>query len=1393
VVIRRLPRATARAIRVWVPWALAWVFVVLAAASLTGRVLTAQLEGSEEAIAARVAEATGFEVRITSLRGRFLGWHPVLEVDDLELSREGVEVLRLGRVRFELDVTESLARGRPVAAALVVDELVVQLERDGEGGIRLLGGAGGEPPELEPIVSFLYDSDYVDLRAARVVLHDGAPGVRGTHPLAELEMRGALQGRTFAHRGHLRAELSVGGADGAPARAELHLELAGDPADPSTRAGSALLSVSDVDVAALAPLLGDRLPAVEGVVERLRIRADFDPDDGTGFRALLAASELRLERTAAVRARNLRLDLEGRADGAGSGDVVLREARLLVGDEALTVDGAALGWRPGASGGARLHAAVGELDVASLVRLVRGLDVLGPRATRWLENLDPEAQLEAARLVVEPDAREGALSVQVRDLALRGYRGVPRVRGVDAGAVVHEGGAWIDIDSGPFYLHFPDVFEEGWRYDSAQGRIDLRFAPAGLQLLSDRMEIVGPQGRAAGHFALHLPQRPEDRRITLALGLQGADAAFTEAFLPEKLNPELRGWLADAVRAGRVDEGAVLINGAGRQSQRGDRATGLWFDFRAGRIAFDPAWPPATSLEGRVLAGADGVRGDLRAGRLGGLELARTSFRVPRSPLGPLPGGQVVELTGVGRGDGRVVIDFLREAPLGGGLEFLEDDWDAIGAVDFAFDMTVPLDGRAVEHIDVDAELLLDRLRIGQADLDFGNVSGRIAYRHPGYLTSADARGELFGGPVELRLAGSVEEGADGLLVEGRGFAEGRALADWLRIDVLARLAGRAPYDSRLRIRPGGSVDLLVDSPAPAAGKTGLVTSLPAPLEAPADPLQIRVLVEPDGPMDVQLDWGAFHSRFELLDGAFERGTLAINAPLEDLPAVGLSAVGRADELEVGAWLDAIDRWQQDAIIFGRDEGTFDDLLLDFAIAIDEARWDALRFGPARMSLTGFLAEMNLGFAAERVAGRILIPDDDRPLGVTLDRLDLPLDPALPAIRVRAAEGESGAGAPAAGESGAALFAAEGATEPPVREVGPSLGPAGIDGSKGEAGDEDADSIALLLADLEPDTVPEMDVTLASFSDHGENLGRASFAVRPFRDGLRLQDIDAEGRGLVFGPDADGDAFIELGLVPWPFTRVVGRLSGEDAERVLTRFGLAPTLDAEEFAFSVDVGWEGPADDPVLATLSGVVDLDVERGRFNEIEAGGGPLRVVGLFNFDAMARRMRLDFSDVYRRGIAFEEIDGVLTLENGRLRTAEPVRISGPQSRFVLTGDLDIESRMLAGDLVVTLPVSKNLPWAAAYAALVNPLAGAGVLMAERIFRDQIDRFSSARYRISGTMDAPEVAFDTIFENQIEAADGELPGEGVPVDDTPSAEPLAAVIDPPRADSGAASSEEP
>jgi uncharacterized protein YhdP len=77
----------------------------------------------------------------------------------------------------------------------------------------------------------------------------------------------------------------------------------------------------------------------------------------------------------------------------------------------------------------------------------------------------------------------------------------------------------------------------------------------------------------------------------------------------------------------------------------------------------------------------------------------------------------------------------------------------------------------------------------------------------------------------------------------------------------------------------------------------------------------------------------------------------------------------------------------------------------------------------------------------------------------------------------------------------------------------------------------------------------------------------------------------------------------------------------------------------------------------------------------------------------------------------------------------------------------------------MLVTLPVSRSLPWYAAYVALANPLAGIGMLVGERVLRKPLEQFSSARYRISGTLDDPQVSFVSVFDVTPAEQGGEVP----------------------------------
>ena len=90
----------------------------------------------------------------------------------------------------------------------------------------------------------------------------------------------------------------------------------------------------------------------------------------------------------------------------------------------------------------------------------------------------------------------------------------------------------------------------------------------------------------------------------------------------------------------------------------------------------------------------------------------------------------------------------------------------------------------------------------------------------------------------------------------------------------------------------------------------------------------------------------------------------------------------------------------------------------------------------------------------------------------------------------------------------------------------------------------------------------------------------------------------------------------------------------------------------------------------------------------------------------------------------------------DQGTIKFVEPMVIEGTGGEFHINGSVNLLTGTLDNEMVVTLPVSSSLPWYAAYLGFVNPLAAGAVLVGERIFRNQIEKFSSAKYKVSGTL---------------------------------------------------------
>jgi len=135
---------------------------------------------------------------------------------------------------------------------------------------------------------------------------------------------------------------------------------------------------------------------------------------------------------------------------------------------------------------------------------------------------------------------------------------------------------------------------------------------------------------------------------------------------------------------------------------------------------------------------------------------------------------------------------------------------------------------------------------------------------------------------------------------------------------------------------------------------------------------------------------------------------------------------------------------------------------------------------------------------------------------------------------------------------------------------------------------------------------------------------------------------------------------------------------------------------------------------------------------------------LISILNFDAIMRRLRFS-DDLLRSGLAFEQIDGHLLLDEGLVQIQDRLVISGPSSLYQITGDVDLVAETIIGEMYVTLPVSDNIPWLGLLTANI-PIA-VGAYLFDRIFGDQVDSLTSAAYTLDGPWEGLEPQFKQAF----------------------------------------------
>ena len=1278
----------------WVLLLSACLVIFLALLISIGRETIDDLDNYRSHIHAYASEVLGLELTSGALHGEWHQFTPEVSARDLAIYAPGQKTpaITLDYAKLDLNLVQSILSRQLVWRELHLGEINLAAKEDENGAWTIAGLALNGGGDSSGLLDVLLYSAYLDVKLVsfKLAFFSGTEAVLEARDI-RLENSGDF------HR--LLASVNLAGAEHS---AKLIVEGRGDHRDLEDFDALAYLKLNRIDFSgslnALAkgwfPETVERIGNIETDIEG-EIWIKIVKGGDANLVGRLSAAEVPLNWLEdAEPLTNFKADITGWLDPGKDWGLRLQELDFDWGDiqiEPLTINflqkvGAQ--WGTGSLAVSQMN--LGLLD-DMLVKTRLAPDVVANAA----QQLQPTGNIRKLHidLSLENDKPDVHLRANLDDLAVSSWRGAPAARQINGYMEVNNTSGFVELDSPDgFALHYPQVFDEFMEHSSMKGQVSWRWDAQNkaVNVTSGPLEMDGDEGQGKVFLYLNLPiGQPELKpEMYLSVGVRNTHSKYRNRYIPDNLDPALLSWLDESIGDMVIPEVGFIWRGPLVGGEGGLRSIQLYVHGVDGELKFQPDWPPLERLDTVITLDTGELDTDILAANLGKARVKQADVLIRTDVRN---NSQNLLIKGLVQSDLGDAIDVLAQSPLKSRVQGL-DGWALSGSSGINLDLTIPLGankGKAnTRSGSYKVDTIIDRglMLLPKSQVAFKELKGILKYRDKKGLYAEKLHGRFWGEPVVARL----ETEKTDLLINVDGRLSMPALGKFLNLPSDQVLLGKTDVLASVHVP-------LEDTSIPIrlnvkSQLNGAEINLPAPFGKAANSqrhVEAKVVFSKNMDLQLSLD-KKIKSHLVLKNGSVLRGLLAVNSDHKELPEPGqLLAVGHLKSFSLSQWQQAYPTIINfaDTTSSTNDNGSHSlNLTPIFDVKIDQLDVAGLEFEDASVNGGYQNSEWMIGVESDRAEGHVLISSDESaPMMIDLERLFLP--------------------------------------------------------TPTEAGGD--------AEELDPSTLPHIQLAVRNFGVGDKRFGEANLLMKPQANGVKISGINANLLGLQLG-DPEHETRLE-----WTVennrhhTSFDGLLRAGNIGEVMKAWQLPAILDSKEAHFFAGLNWKGRPWDISHTTMSGAMSLHLEKGRFYKSPTGAANalIRLVGLFNFGNWVRRLQLDFSDLFEKGMSYDEMRGGLVFDRGTLTFDAPMVVKLPSGRIKMKGEANLVSEEIDAELVTTLPVGTNLPWVAA--AIGGLPAAAGVYLTSKVFKKQVDKLSSISYSIEGSWNEPEIQVQKIFSD--------------------------------------------
>lgn len=882
--------------------------------------------------------------------------------------------------------------------------------------------------------------------------------------------------------------------------------------------------------------------------------------------------------------------------------------------------------------------------------------------------------------------------------------GVPGFEGLNAQLKMSPAGGQVSLSSGNrSSLTVPGLFDEQTvDLDKLAGDVAWRFEKGQLQVQIEQLSFQNADlaGAVKGSYSTG---GKSIGLIDLSGDITRAKLDRVYRYLPRGIAEPVRNWIRNSVTAGQVESSSFVLRGDLFEFpfRPDESASGAKFEIatrlRGVTLAYSPEWPEIRQLTGSLVFSGPGMSIDMQSGSIFDVAFKKveaqiTDFRRPD-----------LIISGVGRGPASDMIRFVNTSPILSRIDNFTQATEADGDAELDLKLVLPLAEMARTKVNGVITLLGNRVLVDQGIPEFTEVLGHLNFSEKGFSLN-QLNGLFLGAPIRVNSSSS-EAGKISITAVGQMTEVG--LRTLVNDPLTARLSGTVDYEAKIEVS-GRSPTFEVRS-----NLVGLRSDLPAPFtKAAGDTAEMLIRVTPDlikagdtrpmtdrllvtvGP-EIAL---AFDRRRNPKSLAMQivRGSFAVGAdPV--LPEAGFAVALITPYIDLDQWTpilsalrDRSDSQSQPKVdssgranngpntALGFAEG-FSLLPSSVSIAASEVKSGTRVIKDLVMGATRLEGNWRANISAEQIGG--FFTWRDAPAGQTMGVLTARFN----RLQIPAAQ---------------------------TSEV-----------------------VAFL--DSAPQQLPGLDIAAEEFIIDKTVLGRASLiAKNQVKDGRAVWLIESlKIQSASASLSASGQWASHAAGRPRS-TSLDFDLTIADSGALLNQLGVKDAVRAAPGSAKGRLDWDGSPLAIDYPSLSGELNLNLEKGQFLKVDPGAAKL--IGVLNLQSLPKRLTFDFSDLVDQGFAFDRVTGKAQIERG-VATTSDLEIRGAQARVRINGQADLFNE--SQDLVITVTPEINAGLASLAYTAINPAIGLGTLIAQAVLRKPIQDAFAYELEVKGSWVDPKV----------------------------------------------------